>query len=56
MFKFSKNKEKFTVNEVRQYRLTKWSTITTLFEGQKLLKNHCSFFCSDGRYEDRLTS
>ena len=46
MFKFSKNKEKFTVNEVRQYRLTKWSTITTLFEGQKLLKTIAPSFAA----------
>lgn len=36
MFKLSKNKEKFKVNE-REYRLTKWSTITTAIEGKKLL-------------------
>jgi len=36
MFKLSKNKEKFLVNE-KEYRFTKWSTITTAIEGKKLL-------------------
>lgn len=36
MLKLSKNKEKFSVNE-KEYRVTKWSTITTLLEGKKLL-------------------
>lgn len=34
--KLSKNKIKFKVNE-REYRLKKWSTITTLLEGKKLV-------------------
>ena len=36
MFKFSKNKEKFEVNK-NEYRLTKWSTITTALEGKRLV-------------------
>lgn len=34
--KLSKYKEKFKVNE-REYRITKWSTWTTMVEGKKLL-------------------
>lgn len=36
MIKLSKNKEEFTVNG-REYRVKKWSTITTMLEGKKLL-------------------
>ena len=36
MFKLSKSKEKFKVNN-REYRISKWSTFTTVLEGKKLL-------------------
>lgn len=36
MFKLSKNTEKFVVNE-NEYRITQWSTITTVVEGKRLL-------------------
>jgi len=36
LIKLSKNQEEFTVNG-REYRTKKWSTITTMLEGKKLL-------------------